>query len=313
MKRDLDILFEVTGQSLYWDAPEGRASSVVSSEVFPVTSGDDDTAESATTGSAAVETNPNTTFDATSGAGQTNPRKCNLTATTGIAVGRRYLATNATGEREWVEVTEIASADYVIARYALANSYASADSFVSTRITHAIDSTWVAAEENLTDRTDPNPGWRWRLVYVVGGVTYAHDIYFDLVRYPGVTAVSGVDVDRLSPGFLDWLPTNYREDQGQALIAEAYDEVSDDLMAAGVADQQLKSKVRDRLVRRKTLVLVAKAHFMAGGDGAEKLELAERDYSALLERLVTVTARANQGTDDSGAAHAVNAGNIWRR
>ena len=50
------ILYNVTGQSIYLDATEGRPSSVTSVAVYNDTAGDDDTTESATTGSAAVET-----------------------------------------------------------------------------------------------------------------------------------------------------------------------------------------------------------------------------------------------------------------
>src|SRR5436190_5204308 len=103
----LDILYGVTGQSLVFDAPEGRPSSVTSSTVHENIAGDDEQAESATTGSASVETNPNTTFDAASGVDQTDPRKCFLAATTGITPGRTYLAVNATLERDWVEVMAV--------------------------------------------------------------------------------------------------------------------------------------------------------------------------------------------------------------
>lgn len=238
----LDVLFGVTGQSLVFDAPEGRASSITTSEVFETTAGDDGTAESATTGSAAVETNPNTTFDAASGDGQTNPNKCNLTATTGIAVGRRYLATNSLGERDWVEVTGFASADYALAREPLVNAYASADMFASTRISHAIDSTWVADSNNLSQAYDPNPRYRWRLVYVVSSVTYIHDVYFDLVRYAARYDVTGLDVERRFAGWLRAVGTFEREDQGASVIAEAFQHVKFDLYNLGIADQSIRNR-----------------------------------------------------------------------
>lgn len=246
----LDILFGVTGQSLYFDAPEGRASSVTTSEVFETRTGDDGTAESATTGGVAVETNPNTTFDVASGAGQTNPQKCNLTATTGIAVGRRYLATNALGEKDWVEVTGFASADYALARQPLQNDYAVADAFVSTRITHAIDSTWVADANNLSQAFDPNPRYRWRLVYVVSSVTYIHDVYFDLVRYAARYDVTGLDVERRFAGWLRAVGTFEREDQGTSVIAEAFQHVKFDLYNLGLADQSVRNReVANELVK----------------------------------------------------------------
>ncbi len=254
----LDILFGVTGQSLVFDAPEGRASSITASEVFETSTGDDGTAESATTGSAAVETNPNTTFDAASGVDVVaTPQKCNLTATTGIAVGRRYLATNALGEKEWVEVTGFAANDYAIARQPLQNAYAAADTFASTRISHAVDATWVADSGNLSPAFDPNPRYRWRLVYVVSSVTYIHDVYFDLVRYAGRYDVTGLDVERRFPGWLRAVGTFEREDQGAGLIAEAFQHVKFDLYNIGIADQSVRNReVANELVKLAAAAMV---------------------------------------------------------
>src|SRR5688572_24765729 len=65
-----------------------------------------------------------TTFDAASGYGQTNRNKASLTATTNVVVGRRYLATNALGQREVIVPRLIASADYIEAEEPLAYDYA---------------------------------------------------------------------------------------------------------------------------------------------------------------------------------------------
>jgi hypothetical protein len=239
--RAIDLLFNVTGQSLYFDAPEGRPSSVTSSSLYESSTGDDGTAESALTGSPAVDTNPSTTFDAASGDGTADPRKCNLTATTSIAIGRPYLATNALGEKEMVEVTGIASADYVMAREPLVNSYTTADTFVTTRVTHAVDSTWIADSSNLS-HFDPNARYRWRLVYVVSSVTYVHDLGVDVLRYAGRHDVSPIDVDRRAPGWLDRLPTYYREDQGRTLIDEAYQAIKFDLYNLATPDQAIRNR-----------------------------------------------------------------------
>src|SRR4030067_1300294 len=61
------LLFGETGQSLVWDAPEGRASAVNSVQVWRALTGDLGTAETATTGSASIDS-ANTTVDANSGA-----------------------------------------------------------------------------------------------------------------------------------------------------------------------------------------------------------------------------------------------------
>lgn len=298
------LYYNVTGQTLVWDAPEGRPDTVTSVAVYPASTGDDGTAESATTGSATVETNPDTTFDAASGDGQADPRKCNLTATTGIVVGRQYLVTNSTGETEWVEVREIASADYVIARNPLANAYAASDTFESTRISISVDSTWIADEANISADSDPNPGYRVRWVYVKDSVTYVHDDYFDVVRYSGEDDVTPEDVDAESPGWINRLPTYHREDRGARLIDAAADDVHFDFFRYGFDD----SMVRNREVKRKLVikraVLNQVRHSVDGGraEFVPALEVARADYDALLMGLVTVTNKTAMDVDAEGGA-----------
>lgn len=301
----------MTGQSLVFDAPEGRASSVTSVTVFEATTDDDGTSEAATTGSAAVETNPNTTFDAASGDGQADPRKCNLTATTGITAGRRYLATNTTGEKELVEVAEIASADYVIARNPLRNAYVSTNTFVSTRISISIDSTWVAAETNISQWLTPNPRYRVRWVYVVGGVTYVHATFFDLVRYRGDHTVVGLDVDRRFPGWLDSLPTQHREDQGAAIIAEAYRLVKLDLYHHGKADQMARNmEVIDHLVVLRAFANSVQAQVASGGS-MDVAAWALGQYQGELQHLIAQP-KIEFDVSSGGASTTVTPLPVWR-
>ena len=293
MSQAIDILFGVTGQSLYFDCPEGRPSAVTSSTVYENTTGDDGTAESATTGSAAVETSPNTTFDAASGDGEANPNQCNLTATTGCAIGRVYLATNATLESERVEVTAISSGAHVLAREPLKNSYTTADTFVSTRVTHAIDSTWVADTSNISAEIAPNQRYRWRLVYVVNSVTYVHDAYFDLLRYAARHDVTALDVDRKFPGWIDRLPTYYREDQGRTLIDEAHREIKYDLYNELKGDQD----IRNREVINELVILRA-------GMLLDPSEVNERRYHDRFAQIIRFTKVPMSSGSGAGAAMA---------
>jgi hypothetical protein len=297
----IDLAFNQTGQSLYFDAPEGRASSVTGSTVYENTTGDDGTAESATTGSATVETNPNTTFDAASGAGQTNPRLCRISATTGVAVGRTYLATNATGEKDWVEAEAFTSADSVVARVPLVNAYTTADTFVSTRITHAIDATWVADKNNISPAFDPNPAYRWRLVYVVASVTYTHDVYFDLLRYPGRHDVSPLDVDRAARGWIERVSTDDREDQGRSVIDEAHRIVKLDLYNYSMPDQAIRNReVLNELVIRKAIELV------------DTTEANEKKYGDRLAQFIA-WGKTSTSKDTTGAATSGVLAPLWRR
>lgn len=297
----LDILFNVTGQSLYFDCPEGRPSSVTSSDVFENTTGDDGTEEAATTGSAAVETSPDTTFDAASGDGEDDPNQCNLTATTGCAIGRVYLAANALLESEWVEVAAISSGAYVRSREPLKNSYAAADTFVSTRVTHAIDSTWVADASNISSGIAPNAKYRWRLVYVVSSVTYAHDVYFDLLRYPARHDVTPLDVDRKFPGWMDRLPTYHREDQGRSLIDEAHREVKYDLYNELKGDQD----IRNREVVNELVILRA-------GMLVDLNEANERRYRERFAQILRFT-KVPMSTSSGAGGNVVNPTFIWSK
>jgi hypothetical protein len=297
----IDILFGVTGQSLYFDAPEGRPSSVTSSDVFENSTGDDGTEEVATTGSAAVETNPNTTFDAASGSDQADPRVCNVTATTGVVVGRHYRATNAAGEVDIVECAAFVAGATVTARQPLFNAYAVADTFQSTRITHALDSTWIADTNNLSGVFDPNPTYRWRLVYVVGGVTYAHDLYFDLVRYAGRHDVTPLDVDRRARGWMERVSSDDRETQGRSVIDEAYRILKMDLYNHSLPDQA----VRNRELVNELVTLAAVA----------LVDDTEANWKKYTDRLAHFIAwgKASVSVSTSGAAASVDPRGVWAR
>lgn len=300
-----DILFDVTGQFLIWDCQEGRPSSVTSVEVFRVEVGDAGPAELATSGVAAVETNPSTTVDAASGVGQADPRIVNIAATTGAAVGRRFLLTAADAYREWVEVVEVDAGVSVTARHPLHRAYAAADTFQSTRISIAVDATWVADEANLSgpsvdslnmgrSRGDsPNPCYRVRWVYVVAGVTYVQDGYFDVVRYRGEHGVQPQDIEVLVPGWLDSLPTDYRSDQGRPLIDQAYDEVRMDLHQVWIPDQAVANpKVIDSLVRLKVFELGEYGRWLRGGAPDERRYVVARGrYTERFDSLFRVTSK----------------------
>lgn len=270
-----DIVVGVSGQSLLLDVPEGRPTSVTSVTVFENVIGDDGIAELATTGVAAIETSPDTTFDATSGRGQADARKCSLTATTGIAPGRVYLAINAVLERELVEVMSVTAADSVIGRYPLENTFAAGALFQTTRISIAMDSTWMADTSNISALITPHPRYRVRWVYTVASVQYVHDTYFDLVRYAGRHDVTPRDVDHAYGGWIMSVRTDYREDQGRALIEEAYRQVKLDLYGELLPDQGIRNR---ELV---SALVIAKAGLMVfpTEDNDEK-------YTTLFKQLV---------------------------
>lgn len=311
MRTTLDLIYGVTGQTVYHDCAEGRPSSVTSATVHAYDAGDDSEGEDAI-GAASVETGPNTTIDAASGFGQADPRVLNVAATTSMAIDRRYLVTAADGQREWFDVEEIDSGNTVTAKHPLFNAYASADTVQSTRIQATIDPTWIADLSSISE-PEPNPGYRIRWVYVVGGVTYVADTYFNVVRYVGKHGVRPQDVDLTFPGWIDRLPTDHREDQGRKLIDEAYRQVKIDLVAVELDDASVAdAEIVDELTRWKALVQSELARLMAGSQNDASYAAAKLAYQERLDSLVRITTKAPV-RDASGAAQPKTSLGLTRR
>jgi hypothetical protein len=306
-----DIVFGVTtGQTVYFDCPEGRPSSVTSASVYLWDVPDDDTAESAI-GTPAVETNPNTTLDDVASAGS---RTIPLTATTGAAAERVYLVTGATGLKEWTEVQTVTDGVSVTAKHPLHNDYASGSTFQSTRIQATIDASWIADDTNVTtEDSGPNPGYRVRWVYVVGGVTYVADSYFSVVRYAARHGIRPQDIESEAPGWLDTLPTDHRADQGRKLIENAYRKVKMDLHAIDLkASDIAESDVIDEFVILKTLELGEWSKLYAGAPDTGLAQLSSKKYMERLDAIARVVSRVPV-RDNTGSATAVVATPAWRR
>jgi hypothetical protein len=308
-----DILFDVAGQIVFFDAPEGRPSSVTSVEVFPWSGGDDGSTESAV-GAGSVESNPNTTLDGTAGSDQADPNLVPLTSTTGCEAGRVYLLTSATNEREWVEVSEVDPGSSVTVKHPIHGTYSSGAAFASTRMYATIDAAWVSDSSNLSTDAGPNPAYRVRWVYVVGGVSYVADGYFSLVRYAGAHGVRPQDVESVLPGWLDRLPTDHIADQGRRLIDEAHRGVKLDLHAVWTDDAMVaNAELVDELTRWKAVELSEFARSLAnGGASATSYEAAARAYQAKLDQFSRITNKAPI-RDSSGAAQIRPALGLTRR
>jgi hypothetical protein len=313
MERHQDIAANVLGQSLVWDAPEGRPSSVTSVSVFRVYTGDTGSSEAATDGTAAID-DVNTTLDAASGDGQADPRVVNLAATTDIVAGREYLLTGANGAKEWVDVVEIDSGVSITARHPLANGYASADTFEGTRITIALADAWIQDQSKISQPLIPTDGYRVRWVYVVDSVTYVHDGYFRVVRYPGKHSVTPIEIDETYPGFRDWLPEQHRADSGRRLIDEAWEGVRWDLFDSGFEETSVRDvDAINRAVVLRFGVLIAKANLFGRGGRPEALEVAERDYNTFINKVVRVTQKLRISASASGDGAVVPSLGIWEK
>lgn len=304
-----EIQFGITGQSLILDCPDGRPTSIIGVTVYAVTQGDDGDDEAATTGSAAVETNPNTTLASSAGVAD---RSITLTAATGVAVDRRLLITAAAGHREEVEVAGITG---VVAslRHPLINAYPlTTSTVVSTRCTIAMDATWITNVGNLCETYAPNPGYRVRWVVAVGGASQVYDRYFDLVRYPARHNVSPLDVERRHPGWLDGLPIDFRDDQGRALIERAWHAVKHDLYQDNKADQAVRnSELVAELVIARTMVLRNEDAFLAGALDAARLAAVRELYAQRYNGAFRAPVAPMGGV--SGASTTNAPLRLWRR
>ena len=298
MNKTQDILYNVisTTQSIYWDAPEGRPSAVASMKLYLMGTGDDGTVQDALD-APAVEANPDTTFDANSGKGQADETLCNLTATTGIAVERQYLATNALGETDWVTVQGFTAGVSVNAKNPLKNAYVSGDTFETTRITADFKDAWVQTESNVSDGLDPNPGYRCRVEYTAGGVVRVHHFGVDLVRYTGGASVTPAAMNAFRPRWSYNLPTYHREDDGARIIESAYDDLRWDLFRAGVPDEMIRNQ---DAIDRGTMLRAWKNLTMENENEEAQTDAADENQ-AFLDGVFRITAKAAKATDSSGA------------
>ncbi len=307
-RRTADILFGLASQTIYVDCPDGRPSSVTSVDVWDYASDDATTEESATTGSASVETNPNTTIDVISGAGETDPTKVNVAATTGTAIGRVYRIASTQGYYEDFTVAAIDSGNALYAKHPLLNSYEVTTGTVkSTRASITLDTTWVSDTSNLSPTFTPNPRYRVKWTVVISSVTYVYETSFDLVRYNAQHHVSPLDVAERSPNWLDWLGPDDRDNQGRTWIDQAFQSVKFDLYADSKADQAIRNpEAIDRLVVLKTIAVTAASR------APDELEMAERDYRQFYDQTLRAPVLAMDPTGEGGAAVPTPTP-IWRR
>jgi hypothetical protein len=311
MRLNTSITFGIASQVLEHRAQQGLPSSGTF-KVFRDTAGDDDEVEFE--GSVTVDT-VSTTVDATSGPSQADPQKLSLTATTGIVTRRKYLLSEGS-KQEWIEPVEIVSADYIRTRHPLRNTYTTAATLVGTSMTAAVDSTWVAAEENLSDISDPNPDYRVRWAYVVGGVSYVAYSYFDLVRSAVGHQVDIADLNAYAPGLADSLPTEYKVEQGRPLLDAAWRSAKAKLRNPGInTDAMRDSELVDELVIYSALVVLAVGGWRpaAYDSAADYLAVVQPQYDRFFEQNFVVTLKTPLDTGNTGAAEVVRDKPFWSK
>lgn len=310
------LIFNQTGQSLVYRVNEGRPTSGTFVVVRDYV---DDYMTPEFSGTLTIDT-VNTTVSQASGRSQTDPTLVYLASVAGIAVGKRYLLTE-NNRREWVEPIEVGP-NYVRSRNPLANDYTTAATFQGTHVSAAVDSTWIANANNITWY---NQGWwattlypiqqgqgsplaTYRIVYTVtvGGSTYVHYDYFDVVRAPVEHHVTGDDIDTRAPGLIDSLPQEYQAERGQPIIEAAWRSVRSHLLSVGVDPQTLRdNEALDELVILRSLRSMAEAGWSPPAfknDKATFIKLSMDNYNRFFEDHVSVVQKLRTAAGAGGAA-----------
>lgn len=297
--RTQEVLFNVTGQSFFYDPPEGRpdVSPTPTLTVRLNTSGDQTAQiEVASSGAVSIDSVNTTIATADVAAGS---QSVTLASATGVSRGRRYILTNAGGDREVVEVMTVAGSTVGLRRPTI-NAFAIGSTFVGSRLSVNVDPTWVATQGKISDilattwRTTKESnhwwgagyaGYRLTWSYSFGGAPTIGVSFADLVRYNAKSLVTPADVDTTFPGWIDRLPTDHVEDQGAALIVEAFHAVRMDAMG----DDQVVRRIRNTEVLRELTiyranVVLARAQVMAGAP-ASILDEARKEYAQRYDQL----------------------------
>ena len=307
-----DIQFGITGQTLILDCEDGRPASITDVQVWSASADDTSTEEAATTGAAAVETNPNTTLSSAAGSG-VNPATLSVTSATGISVGRTYRLA-AAGLYEDVTVAGI-SGTTVTSKSPLINDYASGATFKSCRATISVDSTWVADLNNVSPTWSPNPSYRVRWTVVdSAGATQVYDRYFDLVRYPARHGVTPPMMENRCAGWLDGLPVDNRSDQGRSIIDEAFKIVRRELYGDGKADQAIRNtELVAELVMARAELFAMDRRLRNGADvSANAYQSVKDEYTQVYQQLIRAPIAPMDPTG-AGASTTNRPTPLWRR
>lgn len=216
-----------TAGTLLYDPPEmGRASAAT------VIIYDPDGVQHVASQSATIDT-ANTTLSAGASAGAST---VTVTATTGITVGRRYLLTAAAGHREWARVVSVNTSTKVVTlAESLHYAYASADTFVGTRLSVAVSAV------QATPRAE---GYEARWSYTIASVAYYGISLFNIVRYPWPERILQTWEFKEHAGSLSGPELELASRAGLAFSDEidtATDQVREDIRAKGYEPGRFKS------------------------------------------------------------------------
>ena len=324
----VSLIYNVTGQTVEFYPPDaeliqdGAPTTAANYRVFGGTDSQDATPQIAL--SAATLDSVSTTVGTASGYSQSNRKRVHVASTTNFAVGRRYLLTSPTSQREIFTCGAIGTTSYVDAEYDLSYDYAASGSSTVKGIRHVftIDATFIQTESKinfygawvrepgLADQllsTDDNvaPPYRTEWQYsTAGGVARRHWTTFDVCRAPAQHNVTIDDLRALWPDSLwfEWVSQNGQRFAPQ--VEKAFERVKFDIRAARYDPDSVRDpEVMDQLTQRMLLVTLAEAGERPPGYDSlrEFLEVATRNYEAMKEKSIGAGLFAWLDTGGDGA------------
>jgi hypothetical protein len=309
MRLNSSITFNVLGQTLSYRVLEGRPTAATF-DVFRDYMLDNGTAEFS--GTATIDS-VNTTVSATSGAGQADPQKLSLTSTAAIVVGTKYLLVESQ-KTEWVEPVEV-TATYIRCRHPIASSFTTSATLVGTKITAAVNATWVTNLAKMSNTYEPAPDFRVRWAYTVAGVALSNYSFFDLVRQAISHHVDIDDINARAPGLRDKLPIEYQTENGRPLVDAAWRCVRADLYASKLSiDAMRDSEGLDELVILRALTILGE-----GGWAPPRLDplqwaaLKMANYERFFEKNYGVTLARSVAQEQWGLFEHARAEPVWSK
>jgi len=308
MAREQSILLGETGQALVLEVPEGRPSSDPRARIYDQrydpTDSTQPVADSSSAGTIARDS-VSTTFASASGVSQTNPKTLNLTSGTGVTVGRVYLATNAGGQKERIEIAKLSS-NTGTATQGLAFDYTSADTFVSTRCTYtpasALFSTTPGSEGWLGDEGNLGNRFAVRWDYTVSSVNYVTWTYFTLVRRRFTSLLTAQEFAAYIPDMAggEWGEQFGKRFQPQIDLAQG--DVTDELAAIGIEIDKVRSPdaVRRLIAYRAAVRCGAAGMGPAGIESVVFRDWWDKEYREWFTKVSATQGAIAVDTDDDG-------------
>jgi len=226
---------------------------------------------------AAATLGPATTVSDSSGYGQSNPRLINLTSVESLAFLGRYLAINASGQREAVQLRSVPTSGACETLETLEFAYEAGDDFEEPAARYELGST-------ITDDVGLNFRARFTATMPDGSVE-TKDIFFDVVYHRLEQPITEQTVDLYCPGILDLLPSALRGTRWRDLLGAAWDEVYQDLVTEGLIPSRYLDDQRMVGLHKQKFKLMLAEEGMRFGQEEYPLQTAKYFKGAYVEKL----------------------------